>query len=117
MQRVGDHLVDGVAVDLETRCAHYDEDWDVVAIALPCCDRFYACIRCHLACADHEPSRWPRSSFGERAVLCGVCGEPMPIAAYLAADASCPGCDHPFNPGCVAHYDRYFACETDPIDG
>lgn len=98
----------GVAVDPETRCAHYDTDRDVIAIRFACCDRYYPCFRCHDEVADHEPERIPRSRFDAPAVLCGVCGATLPVADYLSADDTCPNCAAPFNPGCRRHHDRYF---------
>ena len=40
-------------------------------------------------------------------VLCGACGQVMGYEAYSAA-AACPGCGHPFNPGCELHAPLYF---------
>lgn len=107
-----DHDVRGVDVDAETRCAHYADDHDVVALAFPCCDGFYPCYRCHDAVADHDREVWPASERDARAVLCGACGETLAIAAYVDGDHACPHCGHAFNPGCAGHYDRYFA----PVD-
>lgn len=105
---VGGVAVFGVAVDDETRCAHYDTDRDVVAIRFACCERFYPCHACHDAVADHDPARWPRERFDEPAVLCGVCGTTLSVATYLDCEHECPECGHAFNPGCEAHADRYF---------
>lgn len=104
---VGGHEVRGLAVDADTRCAHYDDDHDVIAIAFPCCEPFYPCFRCHDAVADHDRERWPADRFDETAVLCGACSELLAIEAYLDADA-CPQCGHAFNPGCADHYGLYF---------
>jgi len=130
-----DVVIRGVEVDDETRCAHYDGDSDVVAIAFPCCDTvgctsfpgstgppgespghsynrpyetFYPCFRCHDAVADHDADTWPAADRSVRAVLCGACDERLSIADYLAAADACPNCGHPFNSGCADHYDRYF---------
>lgn len=100
--------VRGVDVDGETRCAHYDADHDVVAIEFACCGTYYACHRCHDVLADHDASVWPRSSSDEPAVLCGACGEPSTIEAYLDSPLACPSCRTAFNPGCRDHHDRYF---------
>lgn len=105
---VGGVRVRGLAVDSETRCAHYDGDSDVVALSFPCCEAFYPCFRCHDAVADHERRRWGSDERDARSILCGACGERLEIEAYLAAGGACPACDHPFNPGCANHYDRYF---------
>ena len=106
-----DHDVRGVEVGPETRCAHYHTDRDVIAIRFPCCDTYYPCFECHESETDHDPERWPRSQFGEPAVLCGVCGTELTIETYLGCDHHCPACDAAFNPGCANHYDLYF--ETD----
>lgn len=98
----------GVAVDPETRCAHYASERDVLAIAFPCCGTFYPCFRCHVAVADHGAEVWPASERQDRALLCGACGSRFSIEAYLDSPLACPECDAAFNPGCVDHHDRYF---------
>ncbi|WP_022835246.1 CHY zinc finger protein [Salisaeta longa] len=103
------HTVHGVAVDAETRCAHYHAAVDRIAIRFPCCGRFYPCLACHAACADHAAERWPADARDTPAVLCGACGTVLTIAAYLHTNHRCPHCHAAFNPGCAAHYDRYFA--------
>ena len=109
MQRkVGDYEVRGVNVDSETRCTHYDSDRDVIALRLGCCGVFYPCYRCHEVVADHDSQPWPRDRFDEPSVLCGVCGTALTVTTYLDADHECPSCGVAFNPGCRAHYDRYF---------
>lgn len=105
--------VRGVSVGPETRCAHYDTDRDVVAVRFPCCERFYPCFECHRAVADHRASTWSDGSFDRRAVLCGACGERLPIAAYLADPTACPACSAPFNPGCADHHHLYFEGRAD----
>lgn len=99
----------GREVGVETRCAHYGDHRDVIAIRFPCCDVFYPCYRCHRETADHDPERWPANRRSEHAVLCGRCRQTMSIAAYLEADHTCPACGAPFNPGCRSHWHRYFA--------
>ncbi|QLH76696.1 hypothetical protein HZS55_04980 [Halosimplex rubrum] len=99
----------GVDVDPETRCVHYDDAVDVVALRFPCCDRYYPCFRCHDAVTDHDPERVPRAAFGEPGVLCGVCGTALSVREYLDCDDTCPECGASFNPGCRRHRDRYFA--------
>lgn len=101
----------GVAVDLETRCEHYDDAVDVVALRFPCCDCFYPCFRCHEAVTDHESERVPREAFDDPAVLCGDCGATLSVGAYLDCEDTCPDCGTEFNPGCRRHRDRYFAVE------
>lgn len=100
--------VRGVDVGPETRCVHYDGPTDVIALRFGCCGRFVPCAECHDAVADHDPEPWPRDRFGEPAVLCGVCGSTLSADEYLDAEFVCPACDASFNPGCAAHYDRYF---------
>ncbi|WP_224448776.1 CHY zinc finger protein [Haloprofundus salilacus] len=98
----------GVDVDAETRCEHYHADRDVIAIKFPCCGVYHPCFECHETLADHEPERWSLGRFDEPAVLCGVCGERLTVAAYLDADHACPSCSAEFNPGCALHAHLYF---------
>jgi uncharacterized CHY-type Zn-finger protein len=113
----------GVAVDPETRCAHWNSDLDVVALRFGCCETFSPCHACHVETADHDPEPWPRARFDDPAVLCGVCGTTLSARAYLDGDSegrspsgsraspdddSCPACGAGFNPGCRRHRDRYF---------
>ncbi|QWC18137.1 CHY zinc finger protein [Halorubrum sp. 2020YC2] len=98
----------GVAVDPETRCAHWDDPVDVVALRFGCCETYYPCDACHDAAADHEAVPWPRDRFDEPAVLCGACGTTLTARAYLDSDDTCPACGAAFNPGCRKHRDRYF---------
>lgn len=105
---VGGIEVRGLDVDSETRCTHYDDERDVIAIRFRCCDEYYPCYRCHEALADHDPAVHPREAFSEPAVLCGACGTELSVAGYLDCGFDCPACDAAFNPGCRRHYDRYF---------
>ncbi len=98
----------GVAVDSETRCAHWDSPVDVVALRFGCCETYYPCFECHAAVSDHDPVVWPRPRFDEPAVLCGVCRETLTAQAYLDSDDSCPHCGAEFNPGCRRHRHLYF---------
>jgi uncharacterized CHY-type Zn-finger protein len=102
----------GVGVDDETRCMHYRTARDVIAIRFPCCETFFPCFECHAACCEHDTERWPPDRFDERAVLCGACREVLTVDSYLASDHECSNCGASFNPGCVDHYDRYFAVGT-----
>ena len=99
----------GLRVDTETRCAHYDGARDVIAIRFACCEVYYPCFRCHRDATDHEPVRWTGERRDDPAVLCGACGTTMTADAYRDADHTCPHCGAAFNPGCAAHWDRYFA--------
>ena len=99
----------GIDVDPETRCAHWDDPVDVVALRFGCCETYYPCDACHDAATDHEAVPWPRDRFDEPAVLCGACGTTLTAREYLAADDdACPACGAAFNPGCRTHRDRYF---------
>ncbi|MFO8098182.1 MAG: CHY zinc finger protein [Salinibacter sp.] len=98
----------GVAVDLNTRCAHYDGPHDIIALRGPCCEVYYPCHKCHRAVADHDPARWPRARWDEPAVLCGACGHTISAATYLHTGPACVHCGAAFNPGCAAHHNYYF---------
>lgn len=98
----------GLTVDPETRCAHWDDAVDVVALRFGCCDVYYPCFECHESTADHEAEPWPVDRFGEPAVLCGACRETITAETYLAGEDACPHCGAAFNPGCRKHRDRYF---------
>ena len=111
----------GVAVNPETRCAHWDSERDVVALRFGCCETFSPCYACHAETADHDPEPWPRARFDDPAVLCGACGTTLSARAYLdgegqrlsgnrtqSGDDTCPACGAAFNPGCRRHQDRYF---------
>lgn len=98
----------GVAVDAQTRCAHYDGPLDVVALRCACCDTYHPCHRCHEETAGHAAEPWPRARVDEPAVLCGACGRTLTARAYLDGGHACPACGAAFNPGCAAHRDLYF---------
>ncbi|WP_331234932.1 CHY zinc finger protein [Natronorarus salvus] len=102
------HPVGGVDVGPETRCEHHHTARDVIAIRFRCCLTYYPCFACHETSADHEAERWSREQWDREAVLCGVCGTELTIREYLDSPARCPTCEATFNPGCVAHHDRYF---------
>src|SRR5262249_26440886 len=98
----------GVALDAQTRCAHYHSELDRIAIKFKCCQVYYACYQCHEAAAEHAAQVWPRRAFTEHAILCGACGEALTIAQYLQCHAVCPACQARFNPGCRQHGHLYF---------
>jgi len=96
----------GQTVDDQTRCVHWHGTTDVVAMRFACCDAYYPCFECHAA-AGHVSEPWPRSRFGEPAVLCGVCRVAMTVDTYLGV-SGCPNCSAAFNPGCALHHHLYF---------
>lgn len=100
--------VRGLALDGETRCAHWRSALDIVAIRMKCCGLYYACQDCHDALADHPLRPWPERERETKAVLCGACGMEMSIRAYLECENLCPFCRAPFNPGCRNHHHFYF---------
>ena len=102
----------GVRVDADTRCNHYDDAVDVVALRFPCCDCYYPCFRSHEAVTDHDAERVDAASFDDPSVLCGGCGVTLSVSAYLDCEDTCPACGAAFNPGCRRHRDRYFAVEN-----
>jgi len=109
MTDVHGHEVCGVDVGPETRCDHYATDRDVIAIKFPCCETFFSCFQCHEAVTDHDAKQWGETDSEQPAVLCGVCGDVLTVAEYVACEDRCPTCDAAFNPGCRTHYHYYFA--------
>ncbi|VUC38077.1 unnamed protein product [Clonostachys rosea] len=117
-------VVHGLEVTPLTQCSHWHSDRDIIAIRHKCCGRYYACISCHEALAQHEPAVWPRSERNAKAIVCGNCRGELSIDEYLSCNSTCPTCKAAFNPGCANHYDLYFEMEvmmgttttiTDPI--
>jgi uncharacterized CHY-type Zn-finger protein len=107
------HGVDvyGVDTDHQTRCMHYHSDVDIIALRFPCCNRYYPCFTCHQETADHPSARWDKMRFGEKAVLCGACGQQLTVHEYMACGFVCPACQSSFNTGCKSHYHLYFEVE------
>ncbi len=103
--------VRGVAVDAETRCAHYHGPADVIAMRFACCGEWFPCIRCHQEVAGHDVTVWPLHERDREAVLCGICRLRLTIAEYMACDSICPACGAAFNPGCSNHWHYYFEME------
>lgn len=111
-------LVHGQAVDEQTRCVHYQTPLDVIAIKFVCCGRYYPCFECHADAESHPAEQWPRERWGEAAILCGGCGEQLPIAEYKRALAAagaaasgiahCPRCQIAINERCSLHAELYF---------
>ncbi len=104
-------VVHGVAVDDQTRCAHYHGASDVIAMRFKCCGEWFPCIDCHREVAGHPVEVWPLSERAQEAVLCGVCGRRLTIAEYMGCASICPGCGAGFNPGCSNHWHYYFEME------
>lgn len=101
-------IVKGVAIDGETRCAHYHSGLDIIAIKMRCCQTWYGCRECHDEMTDHAAKVWPKAEWDQPAVLCGACGCEMSVREYLGCASRCPACGAPFNPGCANHHHLYF---------
>lgn len=97
----------GKTVDEHTRCVHYATELDIIAIRFACCEKYYPCHLCHSETADHPARQWPRETWNQNAILCGMCWRQLTIQTYRGAGA-CPECAAPFNPGCAAHASYYF---------
>lgn len=96
------------ALDRETRCNHYHEPNDRIAIKFYCCHEYFSCVACHHEFGCGKPKVWPYNKFDEKAVLCGSCGIELTIKEYLESESTCPKCLKSFNPGCTVHYHYYF---------
>lgn len=107
-----EHKVHGIDVTPSTQCAHWHSPLDIIAIRHACCLKFYACITCHNALEQHEPTVWLMSQRGERAVLCGQCKYQLSIDEYLQSGSRCTNCEAGFNPGCKGHWGMYFEMES-----
>jgi len=99
------------ATDKETRCRHYHQEIDRIAIKFYCCGNYFPCYQCHAEYGCGEAQVWPRSRFLESAILCGACGEELSIDTYLNSGYHCPNCTATFNPGCANHGHLYFDVE------
>jgi len=100
--------VTGSNVDEETRCAHYHEERDIIAIKFKCCGKWFPCHECHAEFTRHALEVWPRDEFDVPAILCGGCGHQLTVGEYLECNSVCPRCRRQFNPGCAAHAHFYF---------
>lgn len=98
----------GTNVDAQTRCAHYHNEIDIIAIKFKCCEKWFPCYQCHAENTDHSPEVWSINERDEKAVLCGNCGHQLMISEYMNCDSLCPKCENRFNPKCANHYDLYF---------
>lgn len=98
----------GKVIDDQTRCVHYHQVNDIIAIKFKCCGAYFPCHACHEETSDHEIVKWAVDEFDERAILCGVCKEELTIAEYLKSGEKCPKCKALFNPNCKLHHSLYF---------
>ncbi|WP_195576501.1 CHY zinc finger protein [Paenibacillus sp. 1001270B_150601_E10] len=96
------------ALDSSTRCKHYHQPLDIIAIKFKCCNTYYPCYQCHQEHADHEAEVWPMREWNTTAILCGACHHEWTIQEYLDCQYTCPGCKASFNPGCGNHRNLYF---------
>ncbi|HEX4425126.1 MAG TPA: CHY zinc finger protein [Terriglobales bacterium] len=103
--------VRGVDLDPQTRCGHWRGPTDIIAIKMKCCGIYFACKDCHAALADHPIEIWPESEWGQKAILCGACGNELTIREYMGSGYACPACRAGFNPKCRNHYEFYFESE------
>ncbi|WP_163526142.1 CHY zinc finger protein [Halobacillus ihumii] len=108
-------FVKGVNVDQHTKCAHYHTDVDIIAIKFYCCNDYYACYFCHQEVSNHNVSKWPKSRWSERAILCGSCKHELTISEYMAS-TNCPHCESRFNEKCSNHFHLYFEMTEPPSD-
>ncbi|WP_245732850.1 CHY zinc finger protein [Salinibacillus kushneri] len=100
--------VKGKLHDKHTRCEHYHEERDIIAIKFKCCNTYYPCYKCHQEEADHPIKLWSKDEFSQKAILCGACGYELTIRDYVNGHSSCPKCKASFNPGCKYHNHLYF---------
>jgi uncharacterized CHY-type Zn-finger protein len=107
--QIGPAAVRGLALDAQSRCAHWHGPSDIVAIKFFCCGAYFACHECHAELAGHPAQVWPREQFDQLAVMCGACSHQQTIAEYLAGNPACPACGAAFNPRCALHHPLYFA--------
>ncbi|WP_461179891.1 CHY zinc finger protein [Virgibacillus ainsalahensis] len=96
------------AIDKETRCRHYHQSNDRIAIKFYCCGEYFPCYQCHHEYGCGGGQVWPRKRFDQKAILCGSCGTEHTIKQYLESGNVCPECEASFNPGCSLHYHLYF---------
>ena len=98
----------GARIDDETRCAHYRDECDIIAIKFKCCGDWFPCHQYHAELASHAAAVWPKEEFDARAILCGGCGHQLTIREYFGCDSVCPHCRRHFNRGCASHRHLYF---------
>ena len=110
----GDFTIHGKTLDPAGRCEHWHGEHDVVALKMPCCDQYWACIDCHRERAGHDAKRRDPDD-PNPAAMCGVCGHEMTARAYLDCGDRCPACGHGFNPGCRLHRHFYFQVDAEQV--
>lgn len=112
---MNNHKVIG-AMDKQTRCKHYNQAMDIIAIKFKCCNQYYPCISCHEEHADHTAQVWPNDEWDTAAILCGACKKELTINDYMACGSTCTSCGASFNPGCSNHYHLYFDMQHHSAD-
>ncbi|MDW3648542.1 MAG: CHY zinc finger protein [Bacteroidia bacterium] len=106
---IGGQRVQGLELDSQSRCVHWNSELDIVALRMPEDEAFYACYECYEAIHHTLPPRWKKEDFEEaKSILCGQCGTVMSVRTYLDSKNHCPSCKSSFNPGCAKHYHFYF---------
>ncbi|UTR06382.1 CHY zinc finger protein [Alkalihalobacillus sp. LMS6] len=108
-------IIKGKVVDQQTRCVHYQTQFDIVAIKFACCGDFYPCYKCHDEAVDHKRKQWKQTEFTQRAILCGACHGQITIHEYVQASC-CPLCQAQFNTNCSLHHHLYFEGITSDSD-
>ena len=60
-RKVHGHAVQGIDVDAQTRCAHWQGPMDVIALRMKCCGAWFPCFECHaaLAITPRRSGHWP----------------------------------------------------------
>jgi uncharacterized CHY-type Zn-finger protein len=116
--RVHPHRIDadevkGIGLDDQSRCVHYHQPEDIVAIRFKCCGDLYACKDCHSALADHPVVVWPAREWSQAAIRCGACRTMITIRDYVQGSPACPACGAAFNPRCRNHHHFYFEAVHD----
>jgi uncharacterized CHY-type Zn-finger protein len=96
-----------------SRCQHYHSKLDVLALESSCCNKFYACVKCHDELEDHTLIPWHAdTSLNRHALMCGVCEKTFSILSYTTKSSQCcPYCCAAFNPNCKKHWHMYFSKE------
>jgi uncharacterized CHY-type Zn-finger protein len=98
----------GKVIDNKTRCVHYHQADDIIAIKFKCCGEYYPCHACHDETTNHQSAKWLKNELNEKAILCGACNEELTIVEYFSCGNKCPRCNAPFNSNCKLHYSKYF---------